>query len=410
MQAHVRIRPHLLHCGSMPSKLRIVHVITRFVNGGADENTLLTCNHQAEAGHEVWLVYGREWTERMKGKLDPRVKPVELKTLVRDISPLDDLRALFSLAALYRRIRPDVIHTHTSKGGILGRLAAPVWPSARVIHGVHILPFTNEPFLKRSIYLLLEKLTALRTHAFIDVSEGMRDLCLQHSLGNESNHFVIRSGMDVSRFRQAAPADDLAGLRSGKEGIVIAGYVAVLERRKRHRELVSAIAPLLKAHPQLVLVFAGDGPERCVLEKLVQDEGIEEQVRLLGFREDVDRVVAACDICVFASQREGLPRSVVQYVIGGKPVVAAALPGIERVVAHDRNGFVSPGDSLDGVADGVKRLLLDPALRQRFAEASAAMDLSEWDARSMTDRIAEVYSRYIGGHVSSTPAVESQAR
>lgn len=376
----------------MPSKLRIVHVITRFVNGGADENTLLTCNHQAEAGHDVWLVHGREWTERMRGKLDPRVKPVELGTLVRDISPVDDLRALFSLAAHYRRVRPDIIHTHTSKGGILGRLAAAAWPAARVIHGVHILPFTNEPFLKRSIYLLLEKLAAFRTHAFIDVSEGMRDLCLAHSLGTESNHFVIRSGMDVSRFRDAAPADDLAGLRRGKDGAVIAGYVAVLERRKRHRELVSAIAPLLRAHPQLVFVFAGDGPERPVLEKLVHDEGIGEQVRLLGFREDVDRVVAACDICVFASEREGLPRSVVQYVIGGKPVVAAALPGIERVIVHDRNGFVSSGESLDGVADGVKRLLLDAGLRERFAAGSASMDLSDWDALAMTDRIGSVYS------------------
>lgn len=394
----------------MPSKLRIVHVITRFVNGGADENTLLTCNHQAEAGHEVWLVHGRERTVRMTGMLDPRVKSVELGALVRDISPLDDLRALFGLAALYRRVRPDIVHTHTSKAGILGRLAAPAWPPARVIHGVHILPFTNEPFLKRSIYLLLEKLAALRTHAFIDVSEGMRDLCLAHSLGTDSNHFVIRSGMDVSRFREAAPAGDLAALREGRDGAVIAGYVAVLEGRKRHRELIGAMAPLLRAHPQLVLVFAGDGPERPALELLVEREGIGAQVRFLGFREDVDRVVAACDICVFASEREGLPRSVVQYVIGGKPVVAASLPGIERVVVHERNGFISPGEDLGGVADGVKRLLVDASLRQRFAAGSAAMDLSEWDARSMTDRIADVYSLYLGADTASAQEAEPQIR
>ncbi|HCX67939.1 MAG TPA: glycosyltransferase family 1 protein, partial [Rhodobiaceae bacterium] len=326
----------------MSSILRIVHVITRFVNGGADENTLLTCNHQAEAGHEVWLVYGRDWTERMRGQLDPRVRAVELPSLVREVSPVKDIAALAGLARLYRRVRPDIVHTHTSKAGIVGRLAALAWLPARGVHGVHILPFTSEPFLKRIVYVLLEKLVALRTHAFIDVSEGMRDLCLEYRLGTNDNHFVIRSGMDVAKFRKATPADDIAAL-SGGEAVVL-GYVAVLERRKRHREMLEALVPVLKAQSHVSLVLAGDGPERHVIEAIIHENGLQDRVRVLGFREDVERVVAGCDICVFASQREGLPRSVVQYVIAGKPVVASALPGIERVIRDGENGFVVAGD------------------------------------------------------------------
>ena len=385
----------------MSSSLRIVHVITRFVNGGADENTLLTCNHQAEAGHEVWLVYGRDWTERMRGQLDPRVTAVELPSLVREISPAKDLAALSGLARLYRRVRPDIIHTHTSKAGIVGRLAAPAWLPAKVVHGVHILPFTNEPFLKRIVYVLLEKLVALRTHAFIDVSEGMRDLCLEYGLGTNDNHFVIRSGMDVERFRNARPADDISALRQSCDGAVVVGYVAVLERRKRHLELLQAMMPLLEKNKGLFLVLAGDGPERPELERFIQGKGVGGRVRILGFREDVDRVVAGCDICVFASQREGLPRSVVQYVIAGKPVVASALPGIERVIRDGENGFVVAGDRLEGLAEGVEKLMRDTGLRASFAAASASTDLSEWDARTMTDRIETVYEDCLTGFGTS---------
>ncbi|MEQ8268830.1 MAG: glycosyltransferase family 4 protein [Parvibaculum sp.] len=376
--------------------LRVVHVITRFVNGGADENTLLTCNRQAEAGHRVWLVHGDEFTERMTGLLDPKVNVVELSSLTREVSLFRDMAALGSLARLFRRVDPHVIHTHTSKAGIVGRLASFAVPRAKVVHGVHILPFTSEPFAKRMVYLGLEKLAALRTDAFIDVSEGMRDLCLAHSLGSDANHFVIRSGMDVDRFRHALPADDIAALRGSAEGTLIVGYVAVLERRKRHRELLQAMLPLLERHTQACLVMAGDGPERRLLEQMIAERGLSHRVRILGFREDVERVLAACDVCVFTSQREGLPRSVVQYAIAGKPVVATWLPGIDRVIRHEENGYVVPSDDFDAFAGKVETLVLDERLRKTFAAASAAADLSDWNASVMAERIEQVYRMFLG--------------
>ncbi|ABS63534.1 glycosyl transferase group 1 [Parvibaculum lavamentivorans DS-1] len=372
---------------------KIVHVITRFVNGGADENTLLTCNHQAEAGFEVWLLYGNEFTKRMLDLLDPRVNAIAVPSLVRDASPFNDLIALVSLARLYRKIRPDIIHTHTSKAGFVGRLAALAVPRAAVVHGVHILPFTDEPFLKRTIYLLLEKVAALRTHAFIDVSDGMRDLCLANGLGNVTNHFVVRSGMDVERFRRAAPANDIATLRHETPGAVVIGYVAVLERRKRHRELLQTLLPLLGRHKSALLVMAGDGPERPLLQKMIDEAALAARVRILGFRNDVESVLAACDICVFTSQREGLPRSIVQYGLAGKPIVVTRLPGIEAVVRHGENGYVVASDDFSGFASSIEKLLENPDLRARFSQASADADLSPWDARVMGEKIHEVYAQ-----------------
>lgn len=383
--------------------MRIVHIITRFVDGGADENTMLTCNHQAEAGHDVWLAHGGQATERMLKLLHPNVRVACVEPLVREVSLFRDFSALLALSRLIREVRPDVVHTHTSKAGVIGRLAAIAAPEARVVHGVHILPFTSEPFLKRSIYVALEKIAALRTHAFIDVSEGMRDLCLDYGLGSIKNHFVIYSGMDVARFREADPSDDLAQLRRSMQNPVLIGYVAVLERRKRHREVLFSLLPLLEKYDDVRLILAGEGPERSIIEEMIAEKGLADRVHLLGFRDDVERVLAGCDICVFGSEREGLPRSMVQYVLARKPVVAMTLPGIERVVHHGKNGFAISSGSFDEFSEKVGLLVEDDPLRATFAAGSAAIDLSAWDADEMAGRIEQVYRQIL----SSEPTLSS---
>ncbi len=376
---------------------RIVHVITRFVNGGADENTLLSCNHQVEAGHRVWLFHGADFTPRMVALLDPRVEVRCIAALVREIGVAKDLRATFEIARLLRAVRPDIVHTHTSKAGIVGRLASLAVPSAKVVHGVHILPFAGMSSRPRKmLYIGLEKLAALRTHAFIDVSEGMRDLCLENGLGQAATHHVIRSGMDVERFRRASSAPDLIarlrgrGTEGGENPIAIA-YIAVLEWRKRHAELVKALAPMLAERPHIHLLLAGEGPERSVLAGLIDEAGLGGQIHLLGFRDDAEAVIAASDICVFASEREGLPRSIVQYAIVGKPIVATALPGIELVVREGVNGHVVAAQDFVGLVAALSRLIEAPALRKMMGEQGAAFDFSRWDARTMTNEIEVVY-------------------
>lgn len=370
--------------------MRIVHIITRFVSGGADENTLLTCNHQAALGHDVWLVHGAEVADRMLRLMDDRVTAISLPSLVRDVHPVKDLAALARLARFFRRTRPDVIHTHTSKAGVVGRIAAMTVLDAKVVHSVHILPFTGEPLPKRLVYLALEKAATVRTDAFIDVSEGMRDLCLENSLGTPANHHVIFSGMDVESFCCAEPAGDLAGIRRDGNEILL-GYVAVLERRKRHRELVASLRPLLSSRANVHLVLAGEGPERPALEEAISAAGLEKQVHIFGFREDIPRFIAACDLCLFASEREGLPRSIVQYAIAGKPIVATYLPGIERIVREGKNGHVVGEQDFDGFSAKIENLVADAGRRSAFAATSAALDLSDWDAGEMVERIQQVY-------------------
>ncbi len=370
---------------------KIVHIITRFVNGGADENTLLTCNAQVAAGHDVSLIYGAENADRMLDQLDARVRRVCVPSLVREIAPARDIAALVSLSVLLRRLRPDVVHTHTSKAGVIGRMAALAAPGAAIVHGVHILPFDAQSGVRRLVYLGLERLVAPITHAFINVSEGMRDECLAHGVGEPARHWVIASGMDAAKFRDASPAADFPVGAAGDGRPVRIGYVAALERRKRHHELLKTVAPLLRRHRNMQLLLAGEGPERPALEAAVKEAGIETQVHLLGFRDDVEAVLAACDLCVFISEREGLPRSLVQYALAGKPIVATRLPGIERVLRHEGNGYLVDADAFDDFASCLEALVLDPALRERMAAHSRSIDLSDWDGVRMTEQLETVY-------------------
>ncbi|MDO8288404.1 MAG: glycosyltransferase family 4 protein [Parvibaculum sp.] len=383
--------------------LKIAHIITRFINGGADENTLETCNYQAAAGHQVTLIYGDEFTDRMLNRLDKRVSALRVPHLVRPVAPVKDIIALARISRHLAKLKPDIVHTHTSKAGFIGRLATLATPQSIIVHGVHILPFTSENKAKFLTYLALEKIVTPFTDHFIDVSDGMRDLCLNHRLGAPDQHNVIASGMDIDQFRSASPAEDLQLAKHNNEGkpVLTIGYIAVLEKRKRHRELIEAIAPLLARHSMVRLVFAGDGPEKESLQSLINNLGLAGRINLLGFRDDPEAVIAACDICVFFSEREGLPRSVVQYAIGARPIVAMNLPGLERIVRHDENGYIA--NSSAEFSDFLETLITNPDLRSAMAKASGDMNLSAWSAREMAHQIEQVYHKLLSSPSAMAP-------
>jgi glycosyltransferase involved in cell wall biosynthesis len=378
--------------------LRIAHVITRLINGGADENTVISCNEAVRSGHQVVLVHGAQTRPEILATVDERVNIVELPSLMRPIAPLGDVKALGDLVRTFRRLRPDVVHTHTSKAGILGRLAAHVARVPVVVHGVHIVPFVNVGRLETFAYLTAERAVQGMTHAFIDVSPGVRDLCVKAGVGAPERHHVVESGFDLSRFRVAKqPGDwrELLRLEPDDPRPPVVLMLAVFEARKRHLELLERLPGIAARFPRVRFVFAGDGSLRDAIATRVRTLGIERNVVLTGFHPHPEQLIALADICLLASAREGLPRVLMQYLAGGKPAIAPALPCIDDVLRHDVNGLIVRSDDLDGLADAVVALLDDPARRARLARGAETTQLSEWDAARMGERLEAVYADVI---------------
>ncbi|RWK08168.1 MAG: glycosyltransferase family 4 protein [Mesorhizobium sp.] len=388
-------------------RLRIAHVITRLINGGADENTVYSCNWAAQRGHDVFLLHGEAVHPEIVAKVDPRVELIGIPDLTRSLSPASDVRALLALTLRFRALNADIVHTHTSKAGILGRFAAWAAGVPVIIHGVHIVPFVNVGVAERLTYLALEKLAAPVTSAFISVSEGIRDLCMSAGVGHADKHHVVYSGFDLDRFRNASPPADwreLLRLTPDAPRPRVLLMIAAFEPRKRHAEFLEVFKKVAVRLPDTVLVLAGDGPLRSIAEQQVNRLGLQRRVVFAGYRDDPERLIALADLCLLCSIREGLPRVLMQYLAGGKPCVACDLPGLREVLRPGTNSVITPPDDLGAMADTTATLLEDRERLACLARGAAATDLSNWDANRMGKQIDAIYRQALNQHLASKGA------
>jgi glycosyltransferase involved in cell wall biosynthesis len=376
--------------------LTIVHVITRLLQGGAEENTVSTCLHQAACGHRVTLVHGSGANPVWAGRVGDRVRLMGVDALVHPISPLADIHAIRDLHRLYRQLRPDIVHTHESKAGVVGRLAAAVAGVPLIVHTVHIAPFEAVSSGKRRLYVAAERLCARLSHLLIAVSRGMQQAYLEADIGGRVPIPVIHSGMSLEHFSQAiAPPDwrsRIGGWAGSKRPIFIL-KMAAFEERKRQLPLLRAMAAGLRERDSVCLLLAGDGPDRVSCEEEARALGIADKVRFLGHDPAPWELVALADVCVHASEREGLPRTAVQAIAGGKPLVIASLPGIEEIVEDGVNGIIARSDDLSDLAAKLFDLIDTPDGVERLQRGARSTDVSSWQEERMGERVDDAYSR-----------------
>ena len=395
------------------STLHIVHVLTRLLRAGSEENVISTCLGQVDHGHRLTLVHGRDHDPTYRERLSGRVRLERIDDLVHPIDPAADLRATRAMTRLFRNIRPDLVHTHQSKAGMIGRVAARLARVPHVVHGVHIAPFLNVGWAERTAYLAAERAMARFTHAFISVSAGMRDAYIDAGIGSAADHHVVYSGMPLETFVGARPPDDwrtLVGVEAGAPKPPILVMLAALEPRKRHRELVEVFGRIVERFPDVRLLCAGEGPARSDVEAAIAKAGLGRNVRLLGYYSEPGRLIALADLCLLTSTREGLPRVVVQYIAGGKPVVVTRVAGIEEVVEHGVSGLITDPDDLSDTARAVLDVLSDEALKSRLAAGAAAADVSAWRPEALVAGTERVYADLIataGGRGSARSSLRS---
>ncbi len=377
----------------MAQRYRILHLVTRLELGGAQQNTLFCANHHDRNRFDVEVIAGRGGILDADASLIPDARVQLVDYLKHPIAPASDLLAVFKLRDYFREAQVDLVHTHSSKAGILGRMAAHLAGVPAVVHTVHGWSFnpTQSPML-RGAYVGLERLAARVTDKLIVVSGLNREVGLQRGIGRERQYTVLHSGIDLDRYRNV-PADD-PGLRRelgfGPEHIVV-GTLSSMKPQKAPLDFVRAAAAAHARDERLRFVFAGDGVLRDQVERLIDELDLGPVIRLCGWRRDVPELLAAMDVFVLTSLFEGLPRAVLQAMAAGVPVVATSVDGTPEVVAHRETGLLVPPSSPDAVAEGILTLVGDEALRSRcVARAGACLDES-FDIRRMVGDLENLY-------------------
>jgi glycosyltransferase involved in cell wall biosynthesis len=386
----------------MPEKIRVLHVITRLIRGGADENTVFTVEGVDPGRYESFILAGRGsevsgFPEEIQRRT--RVMP----ELVRDPHPLHDLTALFKLTRIMRRGGYHIVHTHTAKAGFLGRIAARLAGVPHVVHTLHGVTFPDHVHpLARRAYIGLERVAARCCDVMITVGEDVKSRYLEASIGRREQYVTIPSGMDTRAFEDAR-AESEAGVRPVREQLglgaehVVLGMVSRLEPRKGWSHFLQAVARLAPDFPHLRALVVGEGSEREALHRLARDLGIAERVVFAGYRSDVAQVIAAFDIAVLTSLWEGLPRVLVQYALLERPMVTFAVEGAGEVVEEGVSGWVVPLRDTAALVDRVRPLVASPELRARVGAAARRRVQGRWDVEIMVEGIERVYEAVAAG-------------
>lgn len=382
--------------------MKVLHIITRLIRGGAQENTVATVRLLRERfGVHAVLATGPPLGPEGSLVGDARavgVEPVILPHLRRDINPVLDALAYRQIRRIIASDDWDIVHTHSSKAGVLGRLAARRARVPVVVHTIHGLPF--HPYLgrgRRAFYLACERMAAGWCDALVAVAARLREAALAAGVGRPEQYEVVHSGMPLEEFLRARPDPAVRARYYIPPDVPLVGKVARLFPLKGHEEFVEAARLLAERVPDCHFLVVGGGVLRGEIERRVREAGLAERFRFTGLvpRETVAGIMPNLQVLVHASWWEGLPRVVVQALAAGVPVVAFDVDATGEVVLDGETGFlVEPGD-VAGLADRVERLLRDEGLRRRMGEAGRALVDPEFREEIMVERLYAMYERLL---------------
>lgn len=395
--------------------MRVIHIITRLILGGAQENTVLCCEDLLRRfGDDVLLVTGPPLGP--EGSLLARAQAAGIPTeivpsLRREIHPWRDAAAYFALRRIIRRFRPDVVHTHSAKAGILGRIAAWQLGVPAVIHTVHGAPFHPYQIAPaRWFSIACERYAARRCHALIGVADAMIQLLVDAGVALPHQSVTIYSGMEIEPFLRA---DELRADVRREFGYTdehcVVGKIARLFHLKGHEDVLAMARRLIPRNPQVRFLWVGDGILRSKLERQIADAGLTAYFRLTGLVEPsgLPALVGAMDILVHASLREGLARVLPQALLAGKPVVSYDIDGAREVCLDQQTGFLVPPKDVDALTQAVQKLIDSPELRRRFGRAGQGRCSQLFSHHAMTEQIRSLYSRVLEGNWPPPPSGNS---
>ena len=390
---------------------KVIHVITRLDYGGSAQNTMLTTLGHNRSQFEPLVVagYPGSWdaqggqaaTEENCRRLDKAaVRWMMLPSLTRAVHPLKDMQALWQLISLFRQERPALVHTHTSKAGVLGRVAAWLARVPVIVHTPHGHVFYGHFGPVRSwLFLQIERVLSAITDRLIALTEAERQDHLDRAVGKASRFAVVPSGIDRERFGGARVHGKQQPNWFGcPPDALIVGSVGWLTDIKGHEYLIEAIAMLKQDFPSLHLVIIGSGDRHDALLQQAESAGLRDAVHLLGHREDIDVCLAGMDLFVLPSLNEGMGRALIEAMAAGLPVIASRVGGIPAVINHERTGLLVPSGDAGALAEALRRLLDRPEWAAQLGVAASRSVDSRYGSVSMVHAIESIFAEALGVH------------
>jgi glycosyltransferase involved in cell wall biosynthesis len=388
------------------SRIKVLQIITRLIIGGAQETAMLIADMLDRDRFDVAVLSGPQTGS--EGSLIDEVRgrgiPLTIvPALVREISPAKDLLAVFKMAAFIKRGRFDIVHTNSSKAGVLGRWAAWLAGTPIIVHTVHGWGHNDRqrPLVRR-VFILLEQITQRITDRLVVVSPRNIEKGLADGIATPEKYITIRSGIGLAHFRQPTrPRDAVRSELGIPPGAPVVGSVTRLSPQKAPLDLVGAAALVAAQRPDVHFVAVGDGPLRAKVEARIAALGLTDHFHLTGLRRDVPDLLHSFDLFALSSLWEGLPRVLPQAMAAGLPIVTTAADGSAEAVTDGVNGFLTPPGDAQAMAAALLQLLDDPALASKMGEAGQDR-ADEFSARKMVDDIAALYEALLTD-VSNNP-------
>lgn len=375
------------------SRPKVFHLITRFLQGGAEAKTL---SELAGLRHKYafTLGYGASFSSQQLEKVARLRIPTKRFGLLRHYN----LAALaLSCVQIYRYLKTnrfDIVHTHSTEAGIVGRLAARLAGVPVIVHTLHGIPFTEQrnPLLRNAL-LFMERQAASWTTCLIDNAQPIREAFLGAGIGRPEQYATIHSGIDLKHFAEAKPRTlDLPGVAFK---VLMAGR---LVPGKGFVELLQAAERLVEHNPNLSFLIAGDGPLRPKLEREIKRKGLSRVVHLLGHQTGLAGIMKAVDAFVLPSYREGTPRVISEAMAAGLPVIATRVDGIPEQVEDGTNGYLIEPRKVEPLVQALLRLFEDEKLRHRMGQASLKR-VQAFSQEAMIQALDVLYHKLLDRHL-----------
>jgi glycosyltransferase involved in cell wall biosynthesis len=376
-------------------KPKVFHVITKLELGGAQKVTLMTLERLPRDRYDVALITHPDgllvdWANRI-----PDLTLYWIPSLIREVQPVQDFMALVSLWKLFRRERPQVVHTHSSKAGILGRWAAWLAGVPNIFHTAHGFGFNDfQRPMVRNLYIWLEKVTGRISTKLVVVSYANADKGEKNGVFKRGDWILCRDAISVEQFMQSGPSrGQLAkwGIDEGS-GKVIVGMIACFKPQKSPVDFVDVAAEVLKQTPRVHFVMAGDGELRPQVEARIRQHGIEGKITLLGWKteSEMPELYRNLDIVVLTSLWEGLPCVFSEAMAGELPIVATNVDGAREAIVHEENGYLHEPHDIRGMAQSVLKLVENQELRKRMG-ARGKSRVMEFDIGTSVSNLETAY-------------------